>query len=101
MLSFISGIFLVFCIGIILGKNIHKTLFIKLLTAFSFVFLFYKFSFSVQFFIFAFLTFFLIYASVIDYFQRIIPVIAPILLVITGILLSFINISLGELIYQD
>ncbi|MDR3256438.1 MAG: A24 family peptidase [Endomicrobium sp.] len=84
-----------FYIGFIVGNIIYKTYLIKLLIAFSFALIFYKFSFSFQFIIFAFFTFSLISVSVTDYFHRIIPVIFPILLIIIGILSSFINLTLG------
>jgi leader peptidase (prepilin peptidase)/N-methyltransferase len=96
MISFILGIILVSYAGFKIGNAIYKTSFIKFLSAFSSVLLFYRFSFSFQFILFAFLTFSLISVSVIDYFHRIIPVIFPIFLIITGVIFSFTNSALGE-----
>jgi leader peptidase (prepilin peptidase)/N-methyltransferase len=96
MISFILGIILVFYAGFKIGNVIYKTSFIKFLSAFSFTLLFYRFSFSFQFILFAFLTFLLISVSIIDYFHRIIPVIFPVFLIITGTIFSFMNLALGE-----
>ncbi|OEG71071.1 hypothetical protein ATZ36_02950 [Candidatus Endomicrobiellum trichonymphae] len=96
MISFILGIILVFYAGFKVGNVIYKTSFIKFLSAFSFALLFYRFSFSFQFILFVFLTFSLIFVSVTDYFYRIIPVIFPIFLIITGVIFSFMNLALGE-----
>lgn len=96
MMSFILGIILVFFAGFKIGSVIHKTSFIKFLSAFSSALLFYRFSFSFQFILFAFLTFSLIFVSVIDYFHRIIPIIFPIFLIIAGVIFSFMNSVLDE-----
>ncbi|MCA6085683.1 A24 family peptidase [Candidatus Endomicrobiellum agilis] len=95
MIFFYLGLLLVFYIGFKIGNVIYKTSFVKFLSAFSLAFLFYKFSFSFQFILFAFFTFSLIFVSVVDYFHRIIPVIFPILLIITGVIFSFMNSVLG------
>lgn len=92
----VLGIILVFYVGFKIGNSIYKTSLTKFFTACSFSFLFYKFSFSVTFFLFAFLAYSLISVSVVDYFHRIIPVIFPILLVVVGVVFSFLNTVLGE-----
>ena len=96
MISFILGIILVSYAGFKIGNGICKTSFIKFLSALSFALLFYRFSFSFQFILFAFLTFSLISVSVTDYFNRIIPAIFPVFLIIAGVIFSFVNSALGE-----
>jgi leader peptidase (prepilin peptidase)/N-methyltransferase len=78
-------------IGIKIGGVIYESCCIKIVSAVSLIFLFYKFSFSVQFFMFSFYAFSLISVSVVDYFYRRIPVIAPRLLFFAGLLFSFFN----------
>ncbi|MCA6070750.1 MAG: A24 family peptidase [Endomicrobium sp.] len=92
----VLGIILVFYIGVKVGNSIYKTSLIRFFTACSFSFLFYKFSFSITFFLFAFLTYSLVSVSAVDYFHRIIPAIFPILLIVIGVVCSFLNVSLGE-----
>ncbi|MDR2399434.1 MAG: A24 family peptidase [Endomicrobium sp.] len=89
-------ILVVFYIGFKVGNIVHKSLLVKLISAFSLVFLFSEFSFSLQFLMFSIFAFSLISASVIDYFHRIIPVIIPPLLFGTGLIFSFFNHILGE-----
>jgi leader peptidase (prepilin peptidase)/N-methyltransferase len=96
MISLVLGIILVFYVGFKIGNVIYKTSFIKFLSAFSLALLFCKFSFSFQFLLFAFFTFSLIIVSVIDYFHKIIPVIFPIFLIVTGVIFSFMNSTLDE-----
>jgi leader peptidase (prepilin peptidase)/N-methyltransferase len=101
MISFILGITLVFYVGFKIGNIIYKTSFIKFLSAFSSALLFCRFSFSFQFILFAFLSFSLIFVSVIDYFHRIIPIIFPIFLIVTGVIFSFMNSALDETTYSS
>ncbi|MDR1087353.1 MAG: A24 family peptidase [Endomicrobium sp.] len=89
-------ILVVFYIGFKAGNIVHKSLLVKLISAFSLIFLFYEFSFSLQFLMFSIFAFSLISASVIDYFHRIIPVIIPPFLFGTGLIFSFFNPILGE-----
>ncbi|MDR0618148.1 MAG: A24 family peptidase [Endomicrobium sp.] len=93
------GIILAYYVGYKIGKTIYKTSLIKLITAFSLALLFYKYSFSVSFFLFAFFVYSLISISVVDYFHRIIPTVFPVLMVIFGVIFSFLNVSLGENIF--
>jgi leader peptidase (prepilin peptidase)/N-methyltransferase len=96
MISFILGTTLVFFAGLKIGNVIYKTSFIKFLSAFSSALLFCRFSFSFQFILFTFLSFLLIFVSVKDYFHRIIPMMFPIFLIITGVIFSFMNSVLGK-----
>jgi leader peptidase (prepilin peptidase)/N-methyltransferase len=89
-------ILFVFYIGFKLGNGIHKNFYIRLICAVSLLFLFYKFSFSLQFLMFSFFTVTLISVSVEDYFHKLIPIIAPPLLFVVGLLFSFFNPFLGK-----
>jgi leader peptidase (prepilin peptidase)/N-methyltransferase len=96
IIGYILGMLLVFCIGFKVGDRIYKTSFIRFVAALSFLALFYKFYFSFQFCLFAFFAYCLISVSVVDYLHRIIPVLFPIVLTITGVVFSFGNNFLGE-----
>ncbi|MDR3071380.1 MAG: A24 family peptidase [Endomicrobium sp.] len=95
-MCFLLGICLAFYIGFSACNSICKVFLIKFLSALCFALLFYKFSFSIPFFLFAFLTFSLFSVSVVDYFHKIIPVMFPVLLIIIGIMFSFLNATLGK-----
>jgi leader peptidase (prepilin peptidase)/N-methyltransferase len=93
---FYFKILFVFCIGFKIGNSICKNLYIRLICALSLAFLFCKFSFSLQFLILSIFTITLLSVSVVDYFHRLIPVIASPVLFIVGLLFSFFNPVLGE-----
>ncbi|MDR3124623.1 MAG: A24 family peptidase [Endomicrobium sp.] len=93
------GIIFAYYVGYKIGQTIYKTSLIKFITAFSLALLFYKYSFSVSFFLLVFFVYSLISISVVDYFHRIIPAVFPALMVIFGIIFSFLNVSLGENIF--
>jgi leader peptidase (prepilin peptidase)/N-methyltransferase len=96
MALFFLKILLVLCIGFKIGNAVCKNLYIRLVCAVSLAFLFCKFSFSLQFFMFSIFIITLLSVSVIDYFHRLIPVIAPPVLFVVGLLFSFFNPILGE-----
>jgi leader peptidase (prepilin peptidase)/N-methyltransferase len=87
---------LVFYIGFKMGNIIYKNFYIKLVYAISLALLFCKFSFSLQFLTLSIFTITLLSVSVIDYFHRVIPAIAPPVLFSVGVLFSFFNPILGE-----
>jgi len=96
MALFYLKILIVLYIGFKIGNAVHKSLPVNLISAISLAFLFCKFSFSLQFFMFSFFAISLISVSVVDYFHKLIPVIAPFLLFALGLLFSFFNPVLGE-----
>jgi leader peptidase (prepilin peptidase)/N-methyltransferase len=93
---FYFKILLVLYVGSKIGNAICKNLYIKLICAVSLAFLFSKFSFSLNFLMLSIFTIILLSVSVVDYFHRLIPIVAPPLLFGIGLLFSFFNPILGE-----
>jgi leader peptidase (prepilin peptidase)/N-methyltransferase len=93
---FYFKILLIFYIGFKIGNIICKNFYIRLICAISLAFLFSKFSFSLQFLTLSIFTITLVSVSVIDYSHRVIPIIAPPVLFVVGLLFSFFNSILGE-----
>lgn len=74
--------------------------FIEILTGILFAVLFYKYHFTVNFFLFCILAFSLVVISGIDYYHQVIPDIFPVILVISGLVFSVFNTTLGDTYIQ-